>query len=116
MQTRMLAEFAADLQYGDLPDDVRVSARDCIQDTIGVMIFGAELPWSRIVLDYVRRNGGGGRCHVLGASGFTTTAPFAALANGAATHAFDPVPAFIPAESFRRRWRLAKIWKHPGVT
>lgn len=89
MQTRELAEFAAALRYDDLPEDVRDRARECVQDTVGVMIFGAGLPWSRIVLDYARRNGGGGPCHVLGASGFGTTAPFAALANGAAAHAFE---------------------------
>lgn len=89
MQTRTLAEFAADLRYEDLPDDVRASARDCVQDTVGVTVFGADLPWSRIVLDYARRNGGDGPCHVLGASGFTTTAPLAALANGASAHAFE---------------------------
>jgi len=88
-QTRTLAEFAANLCYEDLPEDVRVPARDCIQDTVGVMVFGAELPWSRIVLEYARRSGGDGPCHVLGASGFRTTAPLAALANGAAAHAFE---------------------------
>ncbi len=89
MQTSQLAEFAAGLRYEDLPNDVKESARICIQDTVGVMVFGADLPWSRIVLDYARRNGGDGPCHVLGASGFTTTAPLAALANGAAAHAFE---------------------------
>jgi 2-methylcitrate dehydratase PrpD len=89
MQTRELAEFAAGLRFEALPDDVRAAARDCVQDTVGVMIFGAELPWSRMVLDYARRNGGGGPCHVLGATGFETTAPLAALANGASAHAFE---------------------------
>ena len=51
MQTSQLAEFAAGLRYEDLPNDVKESARICIQDTVGVMVFGADLPWSRIVLD-----------------------------------------------------------------
>lgn len=89
MQTKQLAEFAAGLRWEELPDDVKESARICVQDTVGVMTFGAALPWSKIVLNYARYNGGNGPCHVLGPSGFTTSAPFAALANGATTHAFE---------------------------
>ncbi len=94
MQTRALAEFVAGLRFEDIPDDVRARARDCIQDTIGVAVFGAPLPWSRIVSDYARHNGsggsgGGGACTILGVTGAKTSAPMAALANGAAAHAFE---------------------------
>ena len=43
MQTRTLAEYAAGLTYDDLPPDVRDRARDCVQDTVGIGIFGAGL-------------------------------------------------------------------------
>lgn len=92
MQTRALAEYVAGLRYEDIPDDVRDRARDCIQDTVGVAVFGAPLPWSRIVADYARHNGGGGgsgACTILGAAGAKVSAPMAALANGAAAHAFE---------------------------
>ena len=87
--TVRLAEFAAALRYEDIPADVRARARDCILDTVGLCVFGAELPWSRIVIDYVREHGGPGPATVLGAGGLRTSAPFAALANGALVHAFE---------------------------
>ncbi|MBI4083082.1 MAG: MmgE/PrpD family protein [Candidatus Lambdaproteobacteria bacterium] len=89
MHTRTLAEWAAALRYEELPEDVIARARDCIQDTVGLSVFGAELPWSRIVVDYVRRYGGPGASTVLGADGLRTSPPFAALANGALVHAFE---------------------------
>lgn len=89
MQTKVLAEFAAGLRYEDVPEDVRARARDCIQDTIGVIVFGARLPWSKIVVDYARRNGAGGKCRILGTPGAKVSAPMAALANGALAHAFE---------------------------
>lgn len=88
-QTKTLAEFAAALRFEDIPDDVRERARECIQDTVGIAVFGAGLPWTRIVIDYARQNGAGGRCRILGADGPTVSAPMAALANGAAVHAFE---------------------------
>jgi len=89
MQTRVLAEYAAGLTYDDLPRDVRDRARDCIQDTIGIGIFGAGLPWSKIIIDYVRRTSGAGPCSILGVPAAEVTAPCAALANGALAHAFE---------------------------
>jgi 2-methylcitrate dehydratase PrpD len=89
MQTRQLAEFAAGLRYEDIPEDVREKARECIQDTVGVAIFGAGLPWSRIVIDHARRTGAGGAATILGVDGPKVSAPMAALANGTALHAFE---------------------------
>lgn len=89
MQTKTLAGYATGLTYDDLPPDVRDRARDCLQDTIGIGIFGAGLPWSRIITDYVTRNAGAGPCSVFGMSDTAISAPFAALANGALAHAFE---------------------------
>jgi 2-methylcitrate dehydratase PrpD len=89
MHTKVLAEFAAGLRYEDIPEDVRVRARDCIKDTVGVAVFGARLPWSKMVADYARRNGAGGACRILGMPGAKVSAPMAALANGASVHAFE---------------------------
>jgi len=89
MQTRVLAEYAAGLTYDDLPPDVRDRARDCVQDTVGIGIFGAGLPWSRIIVDYATRNAGAGPCSVFGMPDAAISAPFAALANGALAHAFE---------------------------
>jgi 2-methylcitrate dehydratase PrpD len=85
---RVLARFAADLKLQDLPATVVSQARRCIVDTLGVAIHGSTLPWSRTVADYARRYGAGGPCTLLG-SDQRVHAPFAALANGAAAHAFE---------------------------
>ena len=58
MQTKALAEYAVGLTFEDLPADVRNLARDCVQDTIGIGIFGAQMPWSRIITDYITRSAG----------------------------------------------------------
>lgn len=84
-----LAEFAAGLRFDQIPDDVLARGRDCIIDTVGAMSYGAQFPWSRLVIDYARRYGAGGPCSILGVADAAVQAPYAALANGALAHAFE---------------------------
>src|SRR5215472_16897837 len=88
-ETVQLAEYAAALKYDDLPPAVVQRAKDCIADTVAVVLFGYDLPWSRIIVDYAKRNGAGGRSRILGAGEVPVHAPAAALANGAIAHAFE---------------------------
>ncbi len=88
-ETVRLAEYAAGLRYEDLPPDVVQRAKDCIIDTVAVIVLGNGLPWSRIVAAYAQRVGAGGRSRILGAGGPTLHAPAAALANGTLAHAFE---------------------------
>ncbi len=85
---RELAQFAAGLRLADVPDDVLRRARACIADTVGCAVYGSHLPWSRQVAA-VARAYGGGPCDIFGSAGASVPAPFAALANGAAVHAFE---------------------------
>src|SRR5712691_10268545 len=87
-ETVQLARYAAALRYEDLPQAVVACARDAIIDTIAACICGADLPWSRIVIDYAERTGPGGTSRILG-RGSAVQAPAAALANGALAHAFE---------------------------
>jgi 2-methylcitrate dehydratase PrpD len=87
-ETVRLAEYAAGLRYEDIPAAVVQEAKECIIDTVAAAICGAALPWSRIVIDYARRTGPGGKSHILG-EGSLVQAPAAALANGALAHAFE---------------------------
>src|SRR5215470_1531900 len=87
-ETIRLAEYAAALRYEDLPAAVVRQAKECIVDTVGAIICGSGLPWSRIVIDYAERTGPGGKSHILG-RGSAVQAPAAALANGALAHAFE---------------------------
>jgi 2-methylcitrate dehydratase PrpD len=83
-----LAAFAAGMRLEDVPADVLQRAKACIADTIGCAVYGARLPWSAQVAAVARRYGAG-PCDVFGSAGHGVQAPFAALANGAAVHAFE---------------------------
>lgn len=88
-ETVRLAEYAAGLHYDDLPHEVVQRAKDCITDTVAVIVQGAGLPWSRIIAAYAQRVGAGGSSRILGVDGPTLHAPAAALANGTLAHAFE---------------------------
>lgn len=88
-ETLALADYAVGLRYEDIPEAVKQRAKDSIADTFGVIVFGAALPWSRLVIDYARRTGAGGGSFIFGDGMTPTTAPAAALANGALAHAFE---------------------------
>lgn len=83
-----LAEFAVNLSYERVPPEVVERAKDCLIDTVGACVFGAELPWSQIVIGYAKRNSAPGECSVLGTD-IKVRAPFASLCNGAMAHAFE---------------------------
>ncbi len=88
-ETIRLAEYAATLRFEDLPPNVVRRAKDCITDTVAVIVLGCDLPWSRIVARYAQSIGAGGRSRILGLDGPMLHAPAAALANGALAHAFE---------------------------
>jgi 2-methylcitrate dehydratase PrpD len=87
-ETVQLARYAAGLRYEDLPAAVVDKAKDVIADTVAACICGADMTWSRIVIDYAERTGPGGVSRILG-RGTSVQAPSAALANGALAHAFE---------------------------
>ncbi len=88
-ETVHLAEYAAGLRYEDLPPNVIQRAKDCITDTVAVVVLGNGLPWSRIIAAYAQRVGAGGHSRILGAEGPLVQAPAAALANETLAHAFE---------------------------
>jgi 2-methylcitrate dehydratase PrpD len=88
-ETVRLATYAAGLRYEDIPAEVLQRAKDCIADTVAVIVQGNALPWSKMIVAYAQRIGTGGACRILGAPGATVQAPSAALANGTLAHAFE---------------------------
>ncbi len=86
--SRILAEFAVGLTWDRIPPEVIERAKDCIIDTVGACVYGSQLPWSRIVVEYASRNSAPGECSVFGTP-IKVRAPFACLCNGAAAHAFE---------------------------
>jgi len=99
-----LADFATSLAFENIPPEVIERAKDCVIDTVGACAFGAELPWTRIVIGYAERNSAPGGSNVLGTP-IKLRAPFACLANGAAAHAFELDTLFEPSAG-----------AHPGAT
>ena len=104
-ETATLAEFAAGLAFDSIPAEVVERTKECIVDTIGAAVFGSFLPWSAIIVAYVKRNGGGGACTVLGPAEIRARPPMAALANGALAHAFETDSLRQPSAGI-----------HPGAT
>ncbi|HXJ03079.1 MAG TPA: MmgE/PrpD family protein [Micropepsaceae bacterium] len=87
--TPKLANYAAGLRYEDVPAEVRQRIKDCITDTVAVILYGGKLPWSQMVIAHAKRTGPGGKSQILGTGGVMVHAPSAALAHGAMTHAFE---------------------------
>ena len=83
-----LAEFAVGLKYEQIPAEVLERAKDCVIDTVGACVFGSQLPWTQMVIEYAKRNSAPGECSVFGTP-IKVRAPFACLSNGAAAHAFE---------------------------
>src|SRR6476646_2829730 len=88
-ETQKLAKYASALRCENLPGPVIQRAKDAIADTVAAIAFGAHLPWSRIIVDYARRRGAGGKSHMFAPGGPRLQAPMAAFANGAMAHAFE---------------------------
>lgn len=104
-ETRALAGFAASLSFDDIPDAVVHRAKQCIADTVAAIIFGAGLPWSRMVADYALKTSSSGRCTIIGRRGHPVQPGAAALAMGTAAHAYE-------LDSLRR----PGAGVHPGAT
>jgi 2-methylcitrate dehydratase PrpD len=88
-ETTQVAKYAASFRYDDIPPEVVDRAKQCITDTIATIIFGYDLPWSRMIVAFAEKNGPGGKSRILGPGGVSVHAPAAALANGALAHAFE---------------------------
>ena len=87
-QTARLAEYAVGLRYEEIPAEALQRAKDCIADTVATILFGAQFPWSKMIIAQARRMGTGGNSAILG-TGARVCAPAAALAHGAMAHAFE---------------------------
>lgn len=86
--TRDLAQFAATLEFEDIPPEVISHIKLSILDSIGVCLHGVTLPWTRHVQDMVEAEGARGEASIFG-SGKKTSAANAVLVNSTAGHAFE---------------------------
>src|SRR5262245_44023173 len=83
-----LAEYCAALRWDALPPPVQERTRELLLDLLGVAVRGSAEPSSVAARDAVRVLQSGGEVSVIG-DRFTTTAAWAALANGTAAHAIE---------------------------
>jgi 2-methylcitrate dehydratase PrpD len=86
--TRGIAEFVSTLRYEAIPPEVTHRIKLLILDSLGCALYGADLPWTRILqgrletLDVTRH------CAVWGTS-LRLSAPHAALVNGTQVQGFE---------------------------
>jgi 2-methylcitrate dehydratase PrpD len=87
--SQRLAEFACALRLDRVPAPVLQAARACIADAVACAVYGNGSALLQPLRDYALRYGAGGRAHLFAAHPVSLQAPFAALVNGAAVHAFE---------------------------
>jgi len=86
--TRGIAEFVAGLRYDAIPAEVIQRIKLLMLDSLGCAIFGAELPWSRILQQTLAAVDTSRGCTVWG-TGQRLSAPHAALVNGTLVQSFE---------------------------
>ncbi len=86
--TKALAEFAANIQYQDIPAEVIARMKTSFLDSIGCCLFGATLPWTQRVQAMIEEEGARPVASIFG-SGHKTSVAGAVLVNATAGHAFE---------------------------
>jgi 2-methylcitrate dehydratase PrpD len=76
------------LTFGDLPDAVLATARQCLLDGLGCGLFGSLQPWSQILAAEMIAERSVGKCGVVGHHA-RLSAPAAAMCNGLAIHGYE---------------------------
>jgi 2-methylcitrate dehydratase PrpD len=86
--TARLSRFVAELRPVDLPEDVLAKAQLCTLDALACILAGIGLPWTRMLLDVVRAEGGAPRARIPGTA-LATSLGQAALVGATAGHGFE---------------------------
>ncbi len=86
--TSGVAEFVSELQIEAIPAEVRERIKLLMLDSLGCAIYGASLPWSRILQDVLAATDTSDSAGVWGTER-RLSAPHAALVNGAQTQGFE---------------------------
>ncbi|MCC6532919.1 MAG: MmgE/PrpD family protein [Burkholderiales bacterium] len=86
--TRGLAEFISGLRYDAIPEQVLARIKLLILDSLGCAVYGADLPWSRILIDTLKGVDTSPGAAVWGTA-VRLSAPHAALANGSLVQGFE---------------------------
>lgn len=84
----MLAEFAANVQFEAIPDEVIARMKTSFLDSVGCCLFGATLPWTQRVQSMIEEEGARPVASLFG-TGRKTSVAGAVLVNATAGHAFE---------------------------
>ncbi|MDX1383777.1 MAG: MmgE/PrpD family protein [Thermoanaerobaculia bacterium] len=87
--TRELAELGARIDYAAAPEEAREATRHCLLDWLGVTWAGCREPLVAAMRRALRPEDAGREATLIGLPASSTSAPLAALINGAAGHALD---------------------------
>lgn len=87
-KAEIIAKFAADLTWEDIPEAVRARAKLQILDALGTGLASHAYPFAAKALEGIAALGGAGDCSVLGTS-LRLSARDAAMANGLLMHGLD---------------------------
>src|SRR2546426_6127806 len=93
--TGTLSRYIAGERAAQLPQAVLDKAKTHILDTIGAMLSGSQLKPGRLILEFVKTQGGPADATVV-ASDLRTSVIYAALANGTMAHADETDDAHFP--------------------
>lgn len=86
--TKNITDFVAALRYENLPEPAVELAKHCFLDWLGVTIAGSREPLVGLLREQAEEEGGNPFCSLIG-SGQKCAPGWAALINGAASHALD---------------------------
>ena len=86
--SRALASYSSNLQFDDIPEDVRTVVKHCLLDWLGVTLAGSREDAGRLVREEALEQGGAPQATLIG-DGTRTSIAQAALVNGTASHALD---------------------------
>lgn len=86
--TRGIADFVSGLQYETIPAEVRDRIKLLMLDSIGCALYGADLPWTRILQDTLHKLDSSAGATVWGTD-LKLSAPHAALVNGTQVQGFE---------------------------
>ncbi|MES2185911.1 MAG: MmgE/PrpD family protein [Pseudomonadota bacterium] len=86
--THGIAEFVSGLRYEDLPATVVERIKLLMLDSLGCALYGANLPWTRILQDTLQTVDATRDCAVWGTAR-RLSAPHAALVNGTQVQGFE---------------------------
>jgi len=86
--TRGIASFVSGLRYEEIPGEVRNRIKLLILDSLGCGLYASRLPWSRIIVETLRRLDTSSACTVWGTSE-KLSAPHATLVNGTMVQGYE---------------------------